>query len=148
MRSILLGMGCLIMMLAGCSSSYKVAFDYDMRTNFGSYRSYSWLDASNEGGGLLGQRVKQAVNGELVARTLDPLPSNADLFVSYKLAVGGDPDKPAGTLTIQLVDAGSKIIVWSGWATGAVDNPSSPQESQEQINKIVADIMKNFPPPQ
>ena len=39
--------------------------------------------------GLSQQRIKQAINTELVNKRLDPLPKSADLFVTYKVDGGG-----------------------------------------------------------
>ena len=52
-----------------------------------------------------------------------------------------------GTLVIDIVDAKTKTLVWRGSATGTVDGQQrSPEEMQQRVNNVVAQIMANFPP--
>jgi hypothetical protein len=47
-----------------------------------------------------------------------------------------------GTLIIDFVDAKKKELIWRGIATGVVN----PNITAEDIDRIVAKIMENYPP--
>ena len=130
----------------GCGSGYKIGYDYDLATNFRVYRSYSWLDPSNKAtSDRWGQAIRLAVTSELVTRGFEPLPRNADLFVSYKMEPPAGSSGPAENLELQFVDAKSKLVVWRGWADGAVKDLSIPPP-KEDMQKMITDIMTQYPP--
>jgi hypothetical protein len=123
-----------------------VSQDYDTRTNFQGFRSYSWIPESpGQITGLSQQRIKQAINTQLVNKGLDPLPNSADLFVTYKVDSGGSGK---ATLTIQILEAKSSRVIWSGWSSCSIRYSDSPDQSVEYINEVVGKIMAQYPPPQ
>jgi len=52
------------------------------------------------------------------------------------------------TLVIDLVDSEKKELAWRGTATGVVKDYSSQEKRQEGIDKVVARILRDFPPGQ
>jgi hypothetical protein len=66
------------------------------------------------------------------------------------MSVGGGRSKPRvkqeGTLYLNFIDPGSNALIWQGSATAEIREKSSPEEQQQRINQIVAEILKNFPP--
>ncbi len=53
-----------------------------------------------------------------------------------------------GTLVVDILDLAEKDLAWRGWATGAVDDydRKSPEQKTADINKLIAGILKGFPP--
>ena len=51
-----------------------------------------------------------------------------------------------GTLMIDLIDAGTKELVWRGWATGTVQENLSADEWNKRIQDAVTKIMEQYPP--
>ena len=51
-----------------------------------------------------------------------------------------------GTLAIDMVDAKTKQMAWRGLGTKEVDTKAKPDKRDENINKAVAKIFKNYPP--
>ena len=51
-----------------------------------------------------------------------------------------------GTLLIDIVDAGSKHLVWQASALAEVEEGLSPKERDERINDIVRAMLSHFPP--
>ena len=51
-----------------------------------------------------------------------------------------------GTLVVDMVDKSNNQLVWRGVGQGAVGNPSTPEESTKNINKVIEQILKDFPP--
>jgi hypothetical protein len=52
-----------------------------------------------------------------------------------------------GTLGVDIYDPAAKQLVWRGSATKTIDERANPQKRQQNINKAVTKLLKNFPPP-
>ena len=122
-------------------------------------------------GDLLDKRIHDAVEYEMGQRGITRDAESPDVLVKYHI---GAQDKvqvtdwgyrysdyywgyggrqidvyqyTQGTLVIDIVDAKTKTLVWRGSATGTVDGQQrSPEEMQQRVNNVVAQIMANFPP--
>jgi hypothetical protein len=44
-------------------------------------------------------------------------------------------------------DATKQVLVWRGVASKALDPKATPEKRQENLNKAVAKLMKDYPPP-
>lgn len=68
------------------------------------------------------------------------------------ISVGGGKSKPRvkeeGTLTLDFLDRATNTLIWQGTATAAIQPKSSPDEQQQRINQVIAELLKNFPPQQ
>ncbi len=66
------------------------------------------------------------------------------------LHVGGGKSKPTtkeeGTLNVNIVDAKNQTVIWRGTASAAIKSKTGPEEQQQRINQIVAELFKSFPP--
>ena len=51
-----------------------------------------------------------------------------------------------GTLAIDMVDAKKKQMAWRGLGTKEIDTNAKPEKRDENINKAVEKIFKNYPP--
>jgi hypothetical protein len=60
-----------------------------------------------------------------------------------KLAASPNGQAEIGTLVIDIIDPGSKSIVWRGW--GRADVKGTPNRTEQLIQKIVPEILRNFP---
>ena len=67
-----------------------------------------------------------------------------------RVSVGGGKSKPIekkeGTLVLDFLDAKTKSLVWQATASGAVEPQSTPEQQQNRINAIVAEMLSYFPP--
>jgi hypothetical protein len=52
----------------------------------------------------------------------------------------------AGTITIDLVDAKTRKLVWRGWSDGSLDGIDSQTTIEARVDEAVAKIMKQLPP--
>ncbi len=52
-----------------------------------------------------------------------------------------------GTLNLDLYDTVLKKQVWRGEATKTLGNPKKPEKLQKNIDKAMAKLLKNYPPP-
>jgi Domain of unknown function (DUF4136) len=125
---------------------------------------------------LLVKRIRTAVDSQLQAKGHAPAPDNPDFLIAMQLSgrtayggstgvgmsvgipvgragrisVGGGKSKPIekteGTLVLDFLDAKSKALVWQGTASGAVQPSTSPEQQQQRINEVVAQLLAQFPP--
>ncbi len=142
--------------------------------NFSQFHTYKWIEIT--GGShpnqIADQEIKQSVDSQLSAKGLTKVDGDkADLYVGYQVAVDQEKQWNAygmgggwrlgggmatatqstinvGSLVLDMYDPSTKQLVWTGTATKAV-NPSSKQsKNQEQLNKAMEKLLKNFPPKQ
>jgi len=52
-----------------------------------------------------------------------------------------------GQLDIDMYEPVKKDLVWRGVASKTIDPKAKPEKQQKNINKAVAKLLKNFPPP-
>jgi hypothetical protein len=66
-----------------------------------------------------------------------------------RISVGGGKskliEKKEGTLVLDFLDAKTKSLVWRGTASGAVRPATSPEEQQQRINEVIAELLTRFP---
>ncbi len=66
------------------------------------------------------------------------------------VSVGGGRSKPRvkqeGTLNLTFVDRKTNTPVWQGTATAEIQEKTSPEEQQQRINQVIAELLKKFPP--
>ena len=119
---------------------------------------------------LVGKRVMNAVTAELANKGLLEVSDKPDLLVAYHTGVEDKVDVTdwgysyggyysgwggrdvtvtnykQGTLIVDLVDAGTKQLVYRVTATGALSSNPSPEEMQKSINQVVKKMLKSYPP--
>ncbi|HEX8894548.1 MAG TPA: DUF4136 domain-containing protein [Terriglobales bacterium] len=52
-----------------------------------------------------------------------------------------------GQLDVDLYDAAKRELVWCGVASKTLDPKAKPEKRQKNLDKAVAKLMKNYPPP-
>jgi hypothetical protein len=167
--------GLLLLGVAGCSSLSYYS-DYDKQADFSIYQSFVWIggsyvaaDGSTGDAGLFEGRVRAAVEEELAGMGFAVRSEGeADMLVAYhasgKETVVNDTQDYGyaygrwaytdvsvqsyneGTLMIDLIDAGTRELVWRGWATGTIQDNLSAEERNKRIRDAVARIMDQYPP--
>jgi hypothetical protein len=165
-------LGALAVLEMGCGSSVKYSYDYDQMIEFRRYRRYNWMpppsDPSKQNpvqvNSMTDRRIKQAVNVELLKRGMQIVDSQPDLLVAYHLGApgmsnpndfgysygGGELAVAAaggGAFILDMIDAKTNELIWRGIASGAYEGGATdPEKIQESVNKIVDDLLKNYPP--
>ena len=160
-------------LLAGRAvSAQDVKYNFMPGTDFAKYHTYKWV--AIEGGSHPNQiadaQIKSSVDSQLAGKRLTKTDDDkADLLVGYQVAVDKEKQWNAysmggprfggmgtatsstisnGTLVLDMYDPTSKQLVWTGTATKTL-NPSSNQEkNQKNLDKAMAKLLKNYPPPQ
>ena len=52
-----------------------------------------------------------------------------------------------GELAVDMYDAAKHELVWRGVASKTLDLKAKPQKRQKNLDKAIAELMKNYPPP-
>jgi hypothetical protein len=161
-----------LLCLVQCSP-LVIRHDYDPDADFGQYRSFAWLpEPLVQPGGdplrhnpLLGKKIRQAVNDNLVGRGLSKDLDEPDLLIAYHNRVRDKRDVDVysygywgtravdvdqyqeSTLVIDFVDRRTNQLVWRGWSVAALDAYTDfPRRLHRQLNEAVNQILKRYPP--
>ena len=159
--------------VAACATTNTGAFAVH-GFDFWTVRTFEWAPAEHLATGdprldnneFFQRYVKAAVERELGIKGLERVEAGtADVIVHYHASVtqrvdagGLDLDRygtcedcrpsvfDAGTLTIDLVDAGSNRVIWRGWSERSIEGIVERQEWMErEVNTAVAKILERFP---
>jgi hypothetical protein len=125
---------------------------------------------------LLVKRIRASVDRGLQAKGRNPSSQNPDFLIGMQLSgkttyggsvgvgmsvgipvgragrvsVGGGKSKPIekkeGTVVLDFLDAKTKSLVWRATASGAVEAKPTPEEQQQRIDEVVAEMLERFPP--
>lgn len=162
-----------LVLLAGAAlSAQDVRYNFMPGTDFAKYHTYKWVPI--EGGSHPNQiadaEIKSAVDSQLTAKGLTKTDSDkADLLVGYQVAVDKEKQWNAygmggarfggmgsatsstisnGSLVLDMYDPTSKQLVWTGTATKTLDPSGNQEKNQKNLDKAMAKLLKNYPPPQ
>ncbi len=147
-----------------------IHFNYDRNTNFASYRTYQWVDIPDGTvpDQLMDQNIKRAIDEQLAQKGLTRVEANAQLFVGYQAAVtqeksvtfygtgprwfggtvqGDTSTISVGKLVVDLYDPARKQLIWRGDATKTLDPKRDPDKNYRNLQKAMAKLFKNYPPP-
>jgi hypothetical protein len=161
------------LMAAGCST-LTVSSDWDHSVDFSQYKTFGLREGTKAQSSIVQNRIDSAVTATLVSKGLTPADDPSLLVythtsVSREKQVNYDnfgyggwygwdgwgtggwaatsatvQEVPIGTVTVDLVDANKKTLVWRGTATETVT--SDDTDSQAKIDEAAAKLFQNFPP--
>ena len=122
---------------------------------------------------LVMSRIQDAVDRQLDQKGYQKTPENPDFFVAYHASVdektqihstpyyGGGVGAyrfgpvynnvyqtryEEGTLIIDILNPGTKSLLWRGMAKGSVNTQDNPETKTKRINDAVQKILERFPP--
>jgi len=163
----------ILFVLTSCSS-VRVAADYDRDANFNNYNSFAFFKPGidkAEISDLDKKRILRAIESELTTKGMTKA-SAPNILVSiftkerervdvynnnFGFGWGWNPwwggrfggstvsTSTEGTLYIDLIDANSKELIWQGIGTANL-NFRNIEKKEEQIRKIVQEILVQYPP--
>ena len=163
-----------LVFLAIPAFAQDVQFDYDRSANFGTYKTYHWIDYRPvmPGDELLDQDIKRAVDEQLAGKALRRVESGGDLVVGYQAGVTQEKEFDGlgggwgpwagplgwgngrvttstidvGKLTIGLFDPQAKKLVWRGAASKTLNINKDPDKNYRNLEKAIAKLFRNYPP--
>ncbi len=161
---------------AGVGASVVLAQDISVNylpgTDFSKYKTYKWvlIQGAEQPDQIIDAQIKQAVDTALAGKGLAKATGDtADLFIGYQVAVtqqrewnaygtgmgyrwGGGMGTATsstinvGTLDLDMYDPAAKQLVWKGQATKTINPSNNPEKNQQNLNKAMAKLLKDFPP--
>jgi hypothetical protein len=124
---------------------------------------------------LITRQLTSALEAELAKKGLIRTDSdNADLYLGYQVAIGKEKELTTfntawgagprwrgpgigtvttntllvGSLALDMYDVSKKQLVWRGVVTKTIDQGAKPEKRQQNLQKAVAKLLKNYPPSQ
>ena len=162
-----------ILLLCASVLAQEVKYNFMPGTDFSKFKTYKWV--AIEGGmhpdQIVDQQIKQAIDAQLASKHLTKTDSDAaDLYVGYQVSVTQEKQWNAygtgggwrwgggmatvnsqtiqiGTLGFDVYDPANKQLIWRGSATKTLNPPKDPEKRQKNLEKAVAKLLKDFPPP-
>ena len=137
----------------GCSSVYKVRYDYDENADFTGLKTYNWLPLpeKKDVDQLSIKRIQDTVDIGLNAKGLQKVSSNPDFSVRMNPEIFNivytQYQYEQGRLILDFVDSKSKNLLWQGSAEVDIDFIRNPEQSKKIINEVVQKILEKYPPP-
>ncbi len=154
-----------LLVIPGCAIQSHT--DFDPQTDFAKYTTFSLAPTpENKPSGLVGysaitaRRIQENIKTSLESKGYrQATASKADMLVAF--TVSGEPRTDIegygpgwygnsytehyvlGTLVVNIYDARSKQLVWHGWASAEIFDPSDGEKAEPQA---VQAILKKFPP--
>jgi len=154
------------------TSDYDTAADFEALKTF----DWMPATGNAAGDELLVKKIRNTVDAQLQAKGRMPAADNPDFLIAMQLSgkttyggstgvgvsvgipvgragrvsVGGGQSKAhenkEGTLVLDFVDAKTKSLLWRATASAAVSPAVSPEEQQQRINEVIAEMLAHFPP--
>jgi hypothetical protein len=173
-KSVHIAMGFFVAVLfCGLGLAQETSFNSMPGTNFSQFHTFKWVTIP---GGvhpnqITDQEIQNAIVSQLTRKGLTQTNAdNADLYVGYQVALDQEKQWNAygmgggwrlggmgtatsttitnGTLVVDIYDAANKQLVWTGRGTKTVSPSKNQEKNLNNLNKAIAKIMKNYPPPQ
>jgi len=128
------------------------------------------VQAALQRNSLMDKRIKESTNRQLAAKGYTTDANNPDFLVTYhvgaenkinvtdwgygygrygRLYGGGSVDVyqyKEGTLIVDVVEAGSRQLLWRGFATATIDPNASTETRTKKIDEVITKILAEFPP--
>jgi hypothetical protein len=152
----------IFILLAACSS-LEISQDYDESYNFSNLKTFNWETTPATGAPkgtqspmllnpLTEQRIRRAVEGQLVAKGFQKQETNPDFLIDYYLGV---QSKRVGTrrsswrydegsLVLDFVDSRTNELIWRGRVADWVEDRDVADEAS--INNAIKQMLAKFPP--
>lgn len=165
----------LIVVLAGCSSMRVATFDDPSMSfagfqtyAWGNEQSTAANQSSEDE--MLDRWVREVIDRKMATKGYQLVaPDHSDLLIHYHAAInenldvateheqyrlGADPYGRGtsraqvfkeGTLVLDVEKPSSQRLIWRGWATDAINDPSRAEEIRSKIDTAVDKILDRFP---
>jgi hypothetical protein len=159
----------------GSAEAQDVTYNVASGTDFSKFKTYKWvrIEGAEYPDQILDAQIKQSIDSQLAAKGFTKTDSeNADLYVGYQVSISQEKEWNAyntggvgwgwrgggmatatsstiqvGTLGFDVYDQAGKQLIWRGSATKTLNPPKDPEKKQKNLDKAVAKLLKNFPPP-
>lgn len=164
------GMASIVVIAATTAFAQQVASNYVPGTDFSKYKTYKWvaIPGAEVPDQIVDAEIRQAIDTNLAGKGFTKVTGDAaDMFIGYQVAVQQERQWNAyggmgwrfggmgtatsstlnvGTLILDIYDAKAQQLIWKGESTKTIDPSKNPQKNQENIQKAMNKLLKDFPP--
>ena len=158
----------------GAARAQDVTVNYVPGTDFSPYKTYTWVEiqGAEKPDQIIDTQIRQALDKALAASGLTKVTGDkSDLYIAYQIAFtkeqrwntyntggpyawryGGASGTATsttiqiGTVALDMYDPAKKELVWKGQASKTLSNEKDPAKRQQNIDKAMAKLLKDFPP--
>lgn len=145
------------------------SIDWDPAADFTKFHTYTITEGTKAPNELAQKRIDAALAAQMEAKGLTKATGEADLVVVPHCKVSKEQridvtgygyrypgwgmqtvnvtDVSVGTLVVDIVQSGTKAVVWRGIVSDTLPYSITPEKSEKLINKAVGKLFKKFPPP-
>ena len=170
-HKVIFGFISVVFFLAVSLFAQDVKTDYDRSANFTQYKTYSWDKVTTQDP-LLGDRIKNAVDGALAAKGWTQVASGGDVSlrateithdeqilntfydnfgrgrrfggIGFGDATTTTETYQVGSLVIDMFDNQTKKVIWRGSSSDTLSG--KPDKNIKNLDKGVQKMFKHFPP--
>jgi hypothetical protein len=167
LRAILAALAC----FGGLAAGQDVRYNFDPNVDFSKFKTYERVIIKNASiaDELLDKQIINAIDAQMAVKNFQKRDDKGDVYVGYQFALNQEKQLDSystgwgwgwggtttmttstihvGTLVIDVYDPATKHLIWRATGTKTLKPSKNPQKNQEKLQKAVAKIMKNFPPP-
>ena len=164
--------GLAAVMVATSAAAQDVTWDYAKGTDFSRLKTYAWTTGHPLLDPLNHRRIVGAIEVQLAAKGFTKVDSteHPDALVAYHAnfeknfaldefgsGFGGFPfggtwtrqarieEIVVGSLVVDLIDAGSRTIVWRGTVSKDIDVHAKPADRDKHVNRAVEKLFRRYP---
>ena len=164
---------CVPFLLVSSALSQDVVFHFDDTADFSKFKTYKWITLEKVApiDKLTDEQISASLDAALARKGLTKVGGEtADLLIGFQTTEreeeelpGFDPDTGLrtdfgvssnsswtiykGQLVVSMFDAANRKVIWRGVASKTLDPKANANKRQKSLNKAVAKLMKNYPPP-
>jgi Domain of unknown function (DUF4136) len=164
----------LVVCVAGSVIAQDVKYNAMPGTDFSKFKTYKWvtIEGAKYPDQIMDQQIKGSIDAQLAKKGFTKTDDEkADLYVGYQVAIGKEQQWNSygtggygwrygggmstmtsttiniGMLGLDVYDPAGKQLIWRGSASKTLDENPSPEKRQKNLDKAMAKLLKNFPPP-
>jgi len=168
----LLSVAAILTLGTSLAVAQDISTNYVPGTDFSKYKTYKWvaIEGAEKPDQIVDGQIKAAIDAALAGKGLTKATGDAaDLYIGYQVAVqqerqwnaygmggglrwGGGMGTATsstiqiGTLALDMYDSAAKSLVWKGQATKTLNPSDNAEKRQQNMNKAMAKLLKDFPP--
>jgi Domain of unknown function (DUF4136) len=160
-------------LLGTMALAQSVNFDYDRTANFSAYKNYAWTRGTELPDELNHARIVRSIDARLLQKGLARVEpgDRPDVLVAYHTSfdknfridgfstgwgpLGLGPDRSGsatvqpilvGTLVVDIIDAGTRALVWRAMASGDINPNDKPEQRDKKMTRTTERMFRNYPP--
>ena len=153
----------LMVLTVSCATTVEIPqdvnYDYNVNVDLADLKTYDLSPISTTVGieNLMAERIKTAIDTELMFKKLKKTSNNPDflvviygvrskIFTTAWRGPEADLIVEKGKLILKFVNPKTKQVIWWGETRAILDPDMNPEHETKMVNDVVRKILQKFPP--